>query len=60
MAVDINSVVDPDNMIIEDLYFSARFSAADTFRVNYMVTLEKYDISDWQGALTMVRNRSQA
>ena len=60
MGVDINSVVDPDNMIIEDLYFSARFAAADTFRVNYMVTLEKYDISDWQGALTMVRNRSQA
>ena len=52
--------IDPDNMIIEDLYiYSGSADPADA-PVNYMVHLEKYDITDWQGALTMVRNRSQA
>jgi len=49
--------VDPDNLIVEDLYFYGIDSAND--RVNYMIQLEKYDITDWQGALGMVRNKSQ-
>ena len=53
------SIVDPDNMIIEDLYVYTR-AVTDTVPVNYMVKLEKYDITDWQGALGMVRNRSQS
>jgi hypothetical protein len=54
-----DGVIDPDNMIIEDLYIYVRGSS-DTRDVNYMVTMDKYDITDWQGALAMVRNRSQA
>ena len=49
-------VVDPDNLIIEDLYLYA----TNNQRVNYIIQMQKYDISDWQGALGMVRNRSQA
>jgi len=52
------SIVDPDNMIIEDLFIYVRGSQ-DAADVNYMVKLEKYDITDWQGALSMVRNKSQ-
>ena len=52
------SFVDPDNMIVEDLFLSA--FVASGREANYLITMEKYDISDWQGALTMVRNRSQA
>jgi hypothetical protein len=52
-------VLDPDNMIIEDLYLMC-VSANDTDDINYMIKMEKYDITDWQGALGMVRNRSQA
>ena len=52
------SVLDPDNMIIEDLYIWANNAANDP--INYLIKMEKYDITDWQGALTMVRNRSQA
>lgn len=51
--------VDPDNLVVEDLYFTNRGSTDDTF-LNYMVTMQKFDISDWQGALSMVRNRSQS
>ncbi len=49
------SVIDRDNMVIEDLFITVRGDVG----VNYLIELEKYDISDWQGALTMVRNKSQ-
>ncbi len=52
------SIVDPDNMIIEDLHVYVRGNV-DTTDVNYLIKMEKYDISDWQGALSMVRNKSQ-
>ena len=47
-----------DNLIIEDLYIG--IGSASAGEVNYELTLEKYDITDWTGALAMVRNRSQA
>ena len=50
--------VDPDNLIIQDLYLAGNNQGGGL--INYMITLEKYEISDWQGALSMVRNRSQA
>lgn len=51
-------LVDPDNLIIEDCYVitNDQFEAS----LNYMMVFEKYDISEWQGALSMVRNKSQA
>ena len=52
-------IIDPDNMIVEDLYIGG-YSYSDTEKVNYIITLHKYYISDWKGELTMVRNRSQA
>ena len=52
------SFVDPDNLIVEDLFLNA-FVAAGR-EANYLITMEKYDITDWQGALAMVRNRSQS
>ncbi len=52
-------IVDPDNLVVEDLYLASgtNQAGADT---NYLITMVKYDITDWQGALAMVRNRSQA
>ncbi len=51
------SLIDKDNLIVEDLflYLNGNGSA----EVNYYIEMEKYDISDWQGALAMVRNSSQ-
>lgn len=56
----IPSIIDPDNLIIEDLfiYGNNALSSGDN-GVNYIIYLEKYDITDWQGALAMVRNSSQ-
>ena len=51
------SIIDPDNLIVEDLYIQG-FSNDATRQMNYIITLEKYEISDWQGALAMVRNLS--
>ena len=54
------SLVNPDNLVVEDLYIYANdgTGVAGT-HVNYFIRMEKYEISDWQGALTMVRNRAQ-
>jgi hypothetical protein len=50
--------VDPDNLIVEDVFIDFGSATAGA-EINYMLTFQKYDISDWQGALAMVRNRSQ-
>jgi hypothetical protein len=57
-TVNTYSNVDPDNLVVEDLYIIVN----DIFEtnVNYEIRMEKYDITDSQGALAMVRNRSQA
>lgn len=47
---------DRDAFIVEDLYIAAFSNKTE---VNYEIVLEKVDISDWQGALAMVRNKSQ-
>lgn len=60
---DVNAyqdgIVDPDNMVIEDLYFYGFSGDQGTSNVNYMIVMEKYKFSTAMGALTMVRNKSQ-
>ena len=55
------SLIDPDNLVIQDLFLIADegVSSADV-KMNYFIRMEKYEITDWRGALGMVRNRSQA
>lgn len=53
-----DSIVDPDNFVVEDLFVYARASTDGT-QVNYMVIMEKYDVTDARGALAMVRNNAQ-
>jgi hypothetical protein len=53
------SLIDPDNLVIQDLYIIGSEFASD-IKLNYFIRMEKYDITDSQGALAMVRNRSQA
>jgi hypothetical protein len=50
-------IIDTDNLIVEDLFISGQ--AGSTHPINYMIFLEKYDITEWQGALAMVRNSAQ-
>ncbi len=51
------SLIDKDNLIVEDLFLYLNGNASS--HVNYYIEMEKYDISDWQGALAMVRNSAQ-
>jgi hypothetical protein len=55
---NVSPIIDPDNMVVEDLYISGQHGSSDP--INYIIYLEKYDISEWQGALSMVRATSQA
>jgi hypothetical protein len=49
--------VDPDNFIVEDLFIHGKNQ--DDGDVNYIITMEKYETSDWMGALALVRNSAQ-
>jgi hypothetical protein len=52
------NLIDRDNLIVEDLFVYVR-SGTSTAGVNYYIEMEKYDISESIGALTMVRNSGQ-
>ena len=54
-----DAIIDLDNLVVEDLYVYARTAAASSTALNYLVVMEKYSISDWQGALAMARDRAQ-
>jgi hypothetical protein len=50
-------MVDPDNFIVEDLFFVGK--AGDGGPINYLITMEKYETTEWMGALALVRNSGQ-
>lgn len=53
------SLVDHDNLIVQDLYlFADEPAGATELPMNYWIEFEKYEISDWQGALAMARDKS--
>jgi hypothetical protein len=52
-----SSWVDEDNLIVEDLYIQGTENS--DLPLNYMIKMDKYEFSDWRGALAMVRNKSQ-
>jgi len=56
---NLASIIDPDNLIVQDLFLTGQ-SGGSSIQINYLITMEKYDITEWQGSLAMVRNRSQA
>jgi hypothetical protein len=56
---DADEWIDPDNLVVEDLYVNLASTHVTSAHVSYIITMDKYEISDWRGALAMVRNRSQ-
>ena len=53
------SIVDPDHIVVEDLYLDVYTTNDPGEPINYMMTMQKYEFPEWSGALAMVRNRSQ-
>ena len=53
-----NTIIDPDNLIIEDLYVYGRANVAGS-EINYLIEMEKYEITEARGALTMARDKQQ-
>jgi len=58
-SYDGDEYVDTDNLVVEDLYVNLASTAVTTAKVSYAIKMEKYEISSWQGALAMVRSKSQ-
>jgi len=54
-----DSILDKDNLVVEDLYVYVRTTGTNTNAINYLIEMEKYSITDWQGALAMARDRAQ-
>ena len=59
VSSNMETVIDRDNMVVEDLYVYARVRAGSGTAINYLVEMDKYEITDWQGALAMARDRAQ-
>jgi len=54
------SVVDPDHIVIMDLYIQGQTgSAGGTGVINYLVELEPVELSNDQAILTLIKERSQ-
>jgi len=53
------SIIDMDNMIVEDLFVYVHTTGTQADPINYLIKMEKYEITDWQGALTMARDKAQ-
>ena len=48
-------------MIVQDLFLTTYIADTEqAWIINYMIVLEKYEFTAWDGAATMVRNQSQA
>lgn len=55
-----NAIIDPENLIIEDLYITSSIATdAPDNLMNYMIVLEKYKITQSQGTITYIKNRGQ-
>ena len=52
------SIIDRENLIVEDLYVYTRGETHET-PINYLIEMDKYEITDWKGALTMAQDRAQ-
>lgn len=50
----------PENMVVEDLYIQTYTPEDVNWMFNYMIVLEKYEFTAWDGAAVLVRNQSQA
>lgn len=57
---EAGGTIDPDNFIVEDLYVHGFNSAGTNNYINYIIVMEKYETTDWRGALAMVRNSGQS
>jgi len=53
------SIVDRDNLIVEDLWIAGYNASSGDKRINYYIEAEKFDVGLNVGSYTMVRNSSQ-
>jgi hypothetical protein len=56
--LDAKTELDPEAIIIQDLYITNRGGTDDTF-CNYIIEMDKYEFPAYDGAANMVRNQSQ-
>jgi hypothetical protein len=58
-VTDHYSLVDRENLVIEDLYLTVRTASSSITNLNYYMECDIYELEPFQGSLAMVQNRSQ-
>ena len=51
------AIIDPENLVIDDMFVYVRSSSTPSDPINYLVTMEKYEIDGWRGTLEMARDQ---
>lgn len=52
------AIIDPENLVIEDLFVFAR-APNDDIPVNYLIVMDKFEITDTLGAVSMAKDRAR-
>ena len=60
LSDDRFNMIDPENLVVEDLFIQGFSSDGTGQKINYLIEMEKYDFSESLGVLAMVRNRAQS
>jgi len=59
LAYETFNLVDPENLVIEEVYVGIRTPHGTTSRINYFMRFEKYELPPFRGPLARVENMSQ-
>lgn len=53
------SLVDPSNLIVEDLFITAASRSSANPSINYYLELEKYEVPEFGGLISLIKNKAQ-
>ena len=54
------SVIDPEHIVLQDLFINGRFATAGIVgNINYLIELEPKTLTDDQAVMTLIKERSQ-
>jgi len=52
-----SQIIDPENLVVDDLFVYVHTTGTQGDAVNYMIEMEKYEIDGWRGTLEMARDQ---
>lgn len=53
-------LVDPEHVVVRDLFIRAQIGGSDPQVVNYFIQLEEMELSDWQAIVQLTKENAQS